>query len=474
MNAIEGAARSVHALRAFRTLYTSEVVNAAQTHGIRVTHDYQNVPGAIPLPATLSLLLAEKLGESQSDLETRLYSKFPFPWRQTTGGLQDEFGKEAWVTLNKNPEIPFYRFTDVLGHWSLRYAVADVMRPSCVNCHNLHEDSPKQDWAVGDVRGVLEVILPMDHAIARTWGALKDTVALISVLAILGLGVVILVIKVFRYKEVALFQAKEVLLEDIDRREQVEHRLVQQTEQLVQSNQELTMFANVAAHDLQEPLRKIQLLSDRVQGKYGEALGEQGQDYLSRIQRSSNRMQELVKDALIYSKIKVIDQKCVVVDLGNLVEEILVELEREIESTQTTISVGMLPTVQANPIQMRQLFHHLLSNALKYQKSDVLSIVKILGHPIQKISEAQEVSGSEMQYWEIVVEDNGIGFDEQYTDRMFGLFQQLNSRKEYQGTGAGLAICKKIVELHQGSIMAQGSSGGGARFTVRLPVMNSM
>ena len=184
-SALDFAARYTNALAEFRTLYTAEVVERVRDHGITVTHDYATQDGAIPLPATLSMLLGQRIGEADVGEQSRLYSAYPFPWREATGGLRDEFQRAAWAALTVDPETPFYRFVDIDGSPSLRYATADLMRPACIGCHNTHPDTPKDGWMAGDVRGVLEVSIPMVGVQARTHAGLMATAAAI---AFAGLG----------------------------------------------------------------------------------------------------------------------------------------------------------------------------------------------------------------------------------------------------------------------------------------------
>ncbi len=192
--ALEYATEHTHALAEFRTLYTSEVVARVRPYGTEVTHDYKSKEGAIPLPATLSMELGKRIGKHRSGLQSRLYSAYPFPWRKDKGGLRDEFAKEAWNHLRRNPDKPFYRFETFQGRRSLRYATADLMRPACVNCHNTHPDSPKKDWKAGDVRGVLEIVRPMEAIVAQTREGLRKTFGLMVVMAMMGLSCLTLVI----------------------------------------------------------------------------------------------------------------------------------------------------------------------------------------------------------------------------------------------------------------------------------------
>ena len=174
------------AIEEFRTLYTSEVVERVRTHGIEVVPDYEDRPGTIPLPATLSMKLGQNIGAKNLGARTRLYSDYPFPWRK--GGLEDKFGREAWEYLRKNPDQSFHRIEPLQGRRTLRYAKADLMRAACVNCHNTDPQSPKTDWKVGDVRGVLEIDYPLDAVAAIKDEGLQGALALMSTLALVWLG----------------------------------------------------------------------------------------------------------------------------------------------------------------------------------------------------------------------------------------------------------------------------------------------
>ena len=196
--ALQHAGQYSEAITEFRTLYTSEVVKTATDHGIQATHDYQDKKGAIPLPVTLSMLLGNRLAERTAGGRTRLYSPYPFPSRSETGGLRDDFARDAWEALNQRPAEPFHRFENIDGTASLRYATADRMRTNCVRCHNNHPDTPKHDWKEGDVRGVLEVVLPLDAAVAQTRADLRDSLFVIGGLFVLGLTCIGLVITRFR------------------------------------------------------------------------------------------------------------------------------------------------------------------------------------------------------------------------------------------------------------------------------------
>jgi hypothetical protein len=172
------------ALTQFRTLYTSEVVEKARKHGLEITHDYAAHDNAIPLPATLSMILGEQIGKFTAGASSRLYSPYPFPWRKyEEKPLLDEFDKKAWEFLSVNPDKQYYQFSQEGDKTILFYATADLMRSDCVACHNSHPDSPKTDWKVGDVRGVLEVNLPLDVITSQTSADLRTTTIATCLLA---------------------------------------------------------------------------------------------------------------------------------------------------------------------------------------------------------------------------------------------------------------------------------------------------
>jgi len=217
------------ALIQFRTLYTSEVVEKARKHGLEITHDYVTRDNAIPLPATLSMILGEQIGKFTAGASSQLYSPYPFPWRKIELNTSlEEFDKKAWEFLSENPDKQYYQFTQESGRAILYYATADLMQPDCVACHNSHPDSPKTDWKVGDVRGVLEVSLPLDVIISETSGDLRTTIlAYVSV----GLGLVIVIgiviIRLYRHSEELeqkVAERTEDLESEVAQRQKMEER----------------------------------------------------------------------------------------------------------------------------------------------------------------------------------------------------------------------------------------------------------
>jgi signal transduction histidine kinase len=243
---------------------------------------------------------------------------------------------------------------------------------------------------------------------------------------------------------------------------QMAGKLQRQTSDLVSSNRELQSFAAVASHDLQEPLRKIEAFGDRLRVKYSETLGEQGNDYLARILSSASRMRALIEGLLQFSRVTTRAQSPKPVVLAEIAGEVVRDLESRLEQTGGRVEIGPLPTVPGDPLQMRQLLQNLIGNALKFKKPDTPPVVRIDGETLE-----DPISKTPM--YRIRVQDNGIGFEPQYAERIFGLFQRLHGREAYEGTGMGLAICRRIVERHGGTIAAESTPGEGATFLVTLP-----
>jgi PAS domain S-box-containing protein len=259
--------------------------------------------------------------------------------------------------------------------------------------------------------------------------------------------------------------------------EELERRVAERTaqleayaERLRQSNRELQDFAYFASHDLQEPLRKVLTFGDRLKAKYGEALGEQGRDYLERMEGAATRMRDLVDDLLSLSRVTTQARPFFPVDLTEVAREVASDLEARIEEAGGRVEVGELPTIEADRLQMRQLLQNLIGNALKFHKSGEAPLVEVRSETFEERRGAGSGGLAGNELCRITVEDNGIGFDDEHLERIFMPFQRLHGRNVYEGTGMGLAICRKVVERHGGKITAEGARGRGARFIVTLPL----
>ncbi len=245
---------------------------------------------------------------------------------------------------------------------------------------------------------------------------------------------------------------------DITARQAADDRLRAYATKLERSNRELETFASVASHDLQEPLRKIRSFGDRLMTRYAAGLDPRAKDHLERMCAAAARMQDLIENLLTFSRVTTKAQPFALVDLGTIAREALSDLESRVVQTAGRVELGALPVLYADATQMRQLFQNLLGNALKFHRAGVPPVV---------CAGSKALAGTDG--WQVWVEDNGLGFEPQYAERIFGLFQRLHGRTEFEGTGIGLAICRKIVERHHGTIVATGVPGEGARFTFTLP-----
>jgi PAS domain S-box-containing protein len=244
----------------------------------------------------------------------------------------------------------------------------------------------------------------------------------------------------------------------------VEHRTRQlqtSNKNLERSNRELEDFAYVASHDLQEPLRKIQAFGNLLEAEYGKEIGE-GQDYLNRMRGAAGRMSILIEDLLSFSRVTTKARPFTPIDLQTIASEVVEDLEARIRETKGSVVIEQLPTLNADPLQMRQLFQNLIANALKFHRPDVPPLVEVSAEPVTG-------KNGTIKAYRLLISDNGIGFDEKYLDRIFAVFQRLHGHDAYEGTGIGLAVCRKIVERHGGSITAESREGQGATFIITLP-----
>jgi signal transduction histidine kinase len=275
--------------------------------------------------------------------------------------------------------------------------------------------------------------------------------------------------------EKKLIATNKSLQKEIHDRKISEEKIKLLNKQLTESNQhlktvneELDRFAYVASHDLQEPLRKIMVFSDMIIS--GKNDHNEVEKYLGKITSSSKRMQLLINNLLQFSRQPVNSADFVNVDLGQLVKEAIIEIELEIEKNQAEINISPLPTLPAVPALMRQLFYNLISNAIKFKRKENFPVVNISCEriPASDLKTSNKYVEN-ISYYRISVSDNGIGFDEKYAEDIFLVFKRLHSYHEFEGTGVGLSICKKIIDKHNGFITAHNNVDAGATFVLELP-----
>ncbi|MBT7196040.1 MAG: DUF3365 domain-containing protein [Nitrospina sp.] len=431
--ALQDAAMYSEALEEFRTIYTAQVVNRLVGQGIEISHDYKNKEKAIPLPATLSMELADAISKKSTHTLSRLYSDYPFPWR-TEGGPQDAFEREALAELRRNPEKPFYKFENYQGLPYLRYAVADLLRESCVDCHNNHPESPKRDWKTGDVRGVLEVNWPMETFNAQIKSGLEKSKQMLWVITIFWLMLLgWMMYRIQRYSKVLNEKANE----------------------LAESNQELDDFAYIASHDLKEPLRGIHNYSSFIIEDYQDKLDSEGKNRLTTLLRLTKRMENLINDLLYFSRVGRTNINLEKTDLNPLIAEITDSLQVLIAENEVEIRIEQtLPTIFCDQVKIQEVFHNLLTNAIKYNDKESKWVE--IGFQTQSETEANPI---------LYVRDNGIGIKENHIEKVFKLFKRLHGRSKFGGgTGAGLTIVKKIIQRHGGKIWIESTYNQGTTF----------
>jgi PAS domain S-box-containing protein len=253
----------------------------------------------------------------------------------------------------------------------------------------------------------------------------------------------------------------------VEQRTEVLHQL---NTELQRSNQELQDFAYVASHDLQEPLRKIQAFGNLLEEEYGQDLGG-GKAYIDRMRNAATRMRILIDDLLTFSRITTKAAPFTQIDLNAVVRQVIDDVEPRLQATHGYIEAQSLPIIEADFGQMHQMFQNLIVNALKFHRPDVPPMVRVFAET-REIPSVELATNSQPvpQYCLIFIEDNGIGFDEKYLDRIFTVFQRLHGKSDYEGTGIGLAVVRKIVERHDGTITAKSSVGKGTTFIITLPV----
>ncbi|WP_448548483.1 response regulator [Thalassotalea fusca] len=466
-------------LNQFRTLYTSEVVDTIAKMGIEITHDYHEKENAIPLPATLSMLFGERMGVEGLDVSAELYSAYPFPWREKTGGLRDDFRQDAWQFLIQNPDKPFTRIELVDGILSVRYAIADVMRPDCVGCHNSHPQTPKVGWKVGDVRGVLEVVEPLSSGITHANRVFLEMVVMITVLLILGLAGFTFFIKRLTLNNMKLNQLNGYLAEEITERKQaeVELRIAKDNADQAKVQAELAKAEAVAAnkaksiflanisHEIRTPMNAILGYTQVLQRD--EHLNKDQLHSLSIINKSGEHLLGLIDDVLDLSKIEagatpLVEDEFDLVELCNTLSDMF-----KLKAQQKNLSWKIVHDFAADHIivkgdqgKIRQILINLVANAIKYTNKGFVSF---------------SVTCKANNLFRFEVKDSGIGIAKEYQQTIFDAFNQGSINADAGGAGLGLAIVKKYLTLMSSELHLQSDVEKGSIFIfdLTLPIVIS-
>ncbi len=256
-----------------------------------------------------------------------------------------------------------------------------------------------------------------------------------------------------------------------ERVNELNHQLLENIDRLETANKDLDRFAFMSSHDLQEPLRKIRTFSDLLFSKYKDILDDDATRYITRIQKSAERMQSLIKDILEFSMVSYDKGDFIKTDLNVVVEEVLADMDSMVQEEKAEVKIKELPSLDVNPGLMVPLFSNLIGNALKYRKKDIDPVINIYARQETVPGVTNGSNGSRNgKFCRIFVEDNGIGFDQKYAEQVFDMFVRLHGNSEYEGTGIGLALCKQIVEHHHGFISALSKENNGTTFIISLPM----
>ncbi|HYH14991.1 MAG TPA: PAS domain S-box protein [Flavisolibacter sp.] len=301
----------------------------------------------------------------------------------------------------------------------------------------------------------LRILLP-DKSIR--WVRLNGRMILENGIAVSSIGTVV---------DITQEKKTAEMLEDKIRQRTKELQVA--NENLARSNQQLEQFAHVASHDMKEPIRKISMFTDRIRTELSTTFSPQVAAYFEKVQKAASRLTTMVEGVLTYSTINAAEEKAELVNLNDTINNIESDLELVIQQKTATIKYNQLPVITAAPFLMYQLFYNLVNNSLKFSKVNTPAIIEIVASKVQGGQWYGQELSSDQAYWEIKLSDNGIGFAEENAEVIFKTFARLHSKDQYEGTGLGLALCRNIVEKHNGFIKALGKEGKGATFIILLP-----
>lgn len=451
-----------------RTLYTGSVVGPALEAGVPVTHDYHQRGQAIPLPATFSMELAEAFGARGGNATASLYSPHPFPWRQESGGLRDEFAENAWRALSEDPHHPFVDVETTDDGRVLRYATADVLRPACVNCHNEHPDTPKRDWRDGDLRGVLEVSYPIGSTIAfarRRQSLLLWTVAPFFIASIAGIGFL-----AARRKRLIseLEGAKKRLAATLVAREQDNLALKKANAELKQSQARVAHASKLSAvgemasgiaHEINNPLTSVVMNAEFLRSDLQElapSRRSKSKSHLDVLLHAASRCKHIVETLLGFTRRG--QPEKVFFDLRDVVPSALELLRGELSESGVTVDVALPEalSVRGSRQDFEQVFSNLVRNAARVSERGQTIFVTGCGVPATQSAAAKV---------RLSVRDTGPSIDAEDLKKIFDPFFTTMQ----DTAGFALSVSRQIVANYGGRLEATSETGVGSCFSMHLP-----
>jgi signal transduction histidine kinase/ActR/RegA family two-component response regulator len=469
--AVESAQAHADSITQFRNFYAQELVPRAVKGGLSITHDYKNRDNALPLPATLTIDFGHYLSVVDGGTQVRLYSDKPFPWREKERQL-DDFQRQALEHLKSDPNTPFAREEVMNGARVLRFAQADRMQANCVACHNSYADSPYTAWKEGDVRGALEIILPVSEWQLASTGVLNRTFTVLVTVLILGLLLVWLSVQRIRVAlqtSRQLSQERQLAIQQLNQemaeRAQAECQLVEAKDKAEQANRLRGEFLANMSHEIRTPMNGIVGMTELA---LELSTSDAQKEYLTLAKDSANHLLQIINEILDFSKIEANALELMPVELcpAQLIRHTTRSLEQLARAKDIELHLNADPSlpdlVWMDPVRMRQVLTNLIGNAIKFTNKGSVTVTTHVDHEILE----------EKSWLRITIEDTGIGFDPARTQALFSPFTQADGSvtRSFGGTGLGLAITRSLLQLMGGDITAQGRPGIGATFVASMPL----
>ena len=460
----------------FRNFYTTEVMAPAQSSGVRVSHDFKDKPGTLPLPATMVIELGHFFNQEEKGSSTAYYSDMPFPWRALQRQL-DGFQKDALVALRQNPDRPFIREEQRNGQTFVRLAVADRMQEACVSCHNTYPQSPFTQWKLGDVRGALEVSMPILPTRTNTHQRINYTLGILTFVAMLGL---FLFWRALRSADLHLqtaeglaakYQESNIALRaEVMQREAMEQGLRDSQKDLIEAkakadsaNELKSQFLANMSHEIRTPMNGVVGMT---QMALQTSLDPQQLEYISLANVSAKHLMAVINDILDFSKIEAghLSLQPIACSPWDVAVQTVRSFQREAQEKGLLLSIendgSDPPSVMLDPVRLRQVLTNLIGNAIKFTaKGEVQVTMRALPN---SLNTAVSLAFS--------VRDTGIGFATEQSTRLFDPFIQGDGSitRSFGGTGLGLAISRNLVRLMGGDIHASGKVNQGATFSFEV------